>query len=121
MQKSTTQKVFGDRCHGSHRERRDCVDRYVKYDPRPRQREPFGKTHHKRCARRPYVPVDKSSAATITQLTCAPCTFSTTICCAANNSPTIVHAHRIKIHLVRPLSDVICSNGCVDPSGTDYS
>jgi hypothetical protein len=44
---------------GSHRERRDCVDRYVKYDPRPRQREPFGKTHHKRCVRRPYVPVDK--------------------------------------------------------------
>src|SRR5262249_39458719 len=34
---------------------------------------------------------------------------------------TIVHAHRIKIHLVRPLPGVACSNGCVDPSSTDYS
>src|SRR5437588_2453390 len=39
----------------------------------------------------------------------------------ANNSPTIVHAHRIKIHLVLPLSGVVSSNGCVDLSGTDYS
>src|SRR5882762_11170906 len=53
------QKVFGNRCQGSHHERRDCVDRYMRYKPRPRQREPFGQTNHKRCARRPYVPVDK--------------------------------------------------------------
>jgi hypothetical protein len=39
----------------------------------------------------------------------------------ANNNPTIVHAHRIKIHLVRPLSGVVLSNGCVDLSGRDYS
>jgi len=38
-----------------------------------------------------------------------------------NNSPTIVHAHGIKIHLVRPLPGVALSNGCVDLSGTDYS
>jgi hypothetical protein len=62
-----------------------------------------------------------SSAPSITQLTGAPCTFFTTIHCAANNSPIVVHAHRIKIHLVRPLFGVICSNGCVDPSGSDYS
>src|SRR5579864_7491068 len=62
-----------------------------------------------------------SSAPTITQLTWIPCTFTTTILRTANNSPTIVHAHRIKIHLVRPIFDVACSNGCVDPSGTDYS
>src|SRR5580692_11010051 len=27
--------------------------------PRPRQREPLGQTNHKRCVRRPYVPVDE--------------------------------------------------------------
>src|SRR5215467_5485589 len=58
-QKSTTQKVFGDRCQGSHQERRDCVDCYMRYKPRPRQREPFRQSNHKRCERRPYVPVDK--------------------------------------------------------------
>ena len=58
-EKSKAQKVFGDRCQGSHHERHDCVERYVKCKPRPRQREPFGKTDHKRCARRPYVPVNK--------------------------------------------------------------
>src|SRR5713101_5415593 len=31
----------------------------MRYKPRPRQREPFGQTNHKRCVRRPYVPVDK--------------------------------------------------------------
>jgi len=38
-----------------------------------------------------------------------------------NNSPTIVHAHRIKIHLARPISGVASSNRFVDLSGTDYS
>ena len=32
-----------------------------------------------------------------------------------NNSPTVVHAHRIKIHLLRPIFGVARSNGCVDP------
>src|SRR5262249_41847634 len=32
-----------------------------------------------------------------------------------NNSPTIVHAHGIKIHLVRPISGVACGNWSVDP------
>src|ERR1041384_3182548 len=31
----------------------------MRYKPRPRQREPFGQSNHKRCVRRPYVPVDK--------------------------------------------------------------
>src|SRR5437867_4223129 len=31
----------------------------MRYKPRPRQREPFGQTNHKRCVRGPYVPVDK--------------------------------------------------------------
>src|SRR5579864_7092262 len=51
----------------------------------------------------------------ITQLAWVPCTFTSTILRTANNSPTIVHAHRIKIHLFRPISGVDCSNGCVDP------
>lgn len=42
-----------------------------------------------------------SSALSITQLTCVPSTFTSTILRTANNSPTIVHAHRIKIHLKR--------------------
>src|SRR5215469_13663771 len=58
-QKSTAQKVFGDRCQGSHQARCDCVDRYMRYKPRPRQREPFRQSNHKRCERRPYVPVDE--------------------------------------------------------------
>jgi len=87
----------------------------MRYKPRPRQWEPFGQTNHKRCVRRPYVPVDKFGRTTITQLTWLPCTFTSTILRTANNSPTIVHAHRIKIHLVRPISGVACSNGCVDP------
>src|SRR5690348_13542096 len=62
-----------------------------------------------------------SGAPTITQLTWVPCTFTSTILRTTNNSPTVVHAHRIKIHLVRPISGVACSNGCVDLSGTDYS
>jgi hypothetical protein len=62
-----------------------------------------------------------SGALSITQLTCAPCIFTSTILRTANNSPTIVHAHRIKIHLVRPISGVACSNGCIDLLGTDYS
>ena len=39
----------------------------------------------------------------------------------ANNSPTIVHAHRIQIHLVGRVSGVVLSNGRSDLSGADYS
>jgi hypothetical protein len=35
------------------------MDRYVKCKLRPRQREPFDQTNHKRCERRPYVPEGK--------------------------------------------------------------
>jgi hypothetical protein len=57
----------------------------------------------------------------ITQLAWVPCTFTSTILRTTNNSPTIVHAHRIKIHLVRPISGVTCCNGCVEPPAQDYS
>src|SRR4029077_679806 len=56
-----------------------------------------------------------SGAPTITQLAWVPCTCTRTILRTTNNSPTIVHAHRIKIHLFRPISGVACGNGCVDP------
>src|SRR5215469_12477572 len=58
-QKSTAQKVFGDRYQGSHQERSDCVDRYMRHNPRPRQWETFGQTNHKRCVRPPHVPIDE--------------------------------------------------------------
>src|SRR5262249_50872356 len=37
-QKSTAQKVFGDGCQGSHQDRRDCVDRDMRYKLWARQR-----------------------------------------------------------------------------------
>src|SRR5437868_10144024 len=53
------QEVCGDRSQGSHHKRRNRVDRYMRYKPRFRQREPFCQSNHERCARRPYVPVDE--------------------------------------------------------------
>src|SRR6185312_15300103 len=53
------QEVCRDRSQGSHHERRDRVDPYMRYTLRPRQREPFCQSNHERCARRPYVPVDE--------------------------------------------------------------
>jgi hypothetical protein len=50
-----------------------------------------------------------------------PSAFRTTILRTANNIPTIVQAHRIKIHLVRPISGVAWGNWQRRPSGTDHS